>query len=101
MNADTVSLQKSIGLPIIFGDVTQDHILDTVHIAKARAAVIAISDNNATKTIIRNIRSHSDSLLLLCEQDMWKKFQELIASGADEVIPEEFETSVKNIYSRA
>jgi CPA2 family monovalent cation:H+ antiporter-2 len=95
MNAETVRKQKAKGLPVIFGDATQDHILEAVHLADARAAVIAISDNNATKTIIKNIRAHSDSLYLVVRTRYVKETSELIALGADEVIPEEFETSVQ------
>ncbi|RSC92876.1 monovalent cation:proton antiporter family protein [Tenacibaculum singaporense] len=95
MNAETVRQEKSKGLPIIFGDATQDHILEAVHLSDARAAVIAISDNTATKTIIKNIRYHSESLYLVVRTRYVKETSELIALGADEVIPEEFETSVQ------
>ncbi len=95
MNAETVKREKQKGLPIIFGDATQDHILETVHLSKARAVVIAISDNFATKSIIKNIRSHSESLYLVVRTRYVKETSELFALGADEVIPEEFETSVQ------
>ncbi len=95
MNAETVRQQKTKGLPVIFGDASQDHILEAVHLSEARAAVIAISDNQATKTIIKNIRSHSESLYLVVRTRYVKETSELIALGADEVIPEEFETSVQ------
>jgi CPA2 family monovalent cation:H+ antiporter-2 len=95
INAETVSRQKAKGLPVIFGDATQDHILEAVNLSNARAAVIAISDNHATKTVIKNVRSHSDSLYLVVRTKYVKETSELIALGADEVIPEEFETSVQ------
>ncbi len=99
MNAETVKREKAKGLPIVFGDATQDHILKTVDISNARAAVIAISDNSATKTIVKNIRLLSDSLCLVVRTRYVKETTELLALGADEVIPEEFETSVQ-IFSR-
>jgi CPA2 family monovalent cation:H+ antiporter-2 len=95
MNAATVKREKKNGLPILFGDASQDHILETVHLHRARASVIAISDSTATKTIIKNIRSHSDSLYLMVRTRYVRDTSELLALGADEVIPEEFETSVK------
>ncbi|MDP2688006.1 MAG: cation:proton antiporter [Aequorivita sp.] len=95
MSAETVKREKQKGLPIIFGDATQDHILETVHLSKARAVVIAISDDFATKSIIKNIRSHSESLYLVVRTRYVKETSELFALGADEVIPEEFETSVQ------
>ena len=95
MNADTVKREKAKGVPIIFGDATQDHILETVHLSHARTAVIAISDNFATRSIIKNIRAQSNSLYLVVRTRYVKETSELIALGADEVIPEEFETSVQ------
>jgi CPA2 family monovalent cation:H+ antiporter-2 len=95
MNAETVKREKKKGLPILFGDASQDHILETVQLHRARASVIAISDSAATKTIIKNIRSHSDSLYLMVRTRYVRDTSELLALGADEVIPEEFETSVK------
>lgn len=95
MNAETVKREREKGLRIIFGDATHYHILETVHLSKARAAVIAISDNHGTKAIITNIRSHSDSLYLVVRTRYVKETSELFALGADEVIPEEFETSVQ------
>lgn len=98
-NADIVQSERAKGMPILFGDATQDHILETVHLSNAKAAVVAISDNNATKAIIKNIRAHSDSVYLLVRTKYVKETPELIALGADEVIPEEFETSIQ-IFSR-
>lgn len=95
MNAETVRREKEKGIPIIYGDATHDHILEAVSIGDARAAVIAISNSRGTRTIIRNIRSHSDSLYLVVRTRYVKTMSELIALGADQVIPEEFETSIQ------
>lgn len=94
-NAEIVKREKAKGLPIIFGDATNDHILETVHLSRARAAVIAISKNTETQNIIKNIRSISDSLYLVVRTRYVKETSELLALGADEVIPEEFETSIQ------
>ncbi|WP_051254361.1 monovalent cation:proton antiporter family protein [Arenibacter latericius] len=94
-DAEIVKKEKAKGLPIIFGDATNDHILETVHLSRARAAVIAISGNIETQNIIKNIRSMSDSLYLVVRTRYVKETSELLALGADEVIPEEFETSIQ------
>jgi CPA2 family monovalent cation:H+ antiporter-2 len=99
MNAETVRLEKTKGTPIIYGDASNDHILETVNITQARAAVIAISDAHAIKTIVSHIRAFSDALYLVVRTRYVKDTSELIALGVDEVIPEEFETSVQ-IFSR-
>lgn len=94
-NPEIVKREKAKGLPIIFGDATNDHILETVHLSRARAAVIAISGNTDTQKIIKNIRAISDSLYLVVRTRYVKETSELLALGADEVIPEEFETSIQ------
>lgn len=99
INAETVRKEKEKGIPIIYGDATQDHILETVNISSARAAVIAISANFATKLMIKKIRSHSDSVFLVVRTRYVKESSEIIALGADEVIPEEFETSIQIFYN--
>jgi len=99
LNAETVRAERKKGVPILFGDATQDHILELVNIRKARVTVIAISDPVATKAIIRNIRAISQSMHLVVRTRYVKEIPELIAVGADDVIPEEFETSIE-IFSR-
>jgi CPA2 family monovalent cation:H+ antiporter-2 len=99
INAETVRKEKQKGIPIYFGDATQEHILESVNLSAARGVVIAISDPQATKSIIGHIRSVSQSLYVLVRTRYVKEIPELIALGADDVIPEEFETSIE-IFSR-
>src|SRR5699024_9121601 len=99
LNPDTVLRKNQKGVPIIYGDAAQPHILETVNIAKARAAVVAISDDMATRNIVKTIRSFSESLYLVARTRFTKETSDLLALGADEVIPEEFETSIQ-IFSR-
>jgi len=99
LNSNTVRQEKAKGEPIMFGDATQSHILNSVNVNKARVVVIAISDPTATKYIISNIRDISKSVYVIVKTRYVSEINELIALGADEVIPEEFETSVI-IFSR-
>lgn len=98
-NAEVVRNKRKEGVPIIFGDAAEDHILNLVNLAKARVVVVAVSDALATRDIIRNIRSISQSVHLIVRTRYVKEIPELIALGADDVIPEEFETSIE-IFSR-
>ncbi len=99
LNSDTVRQEKAKGEPIMFGDATHSHILNSVKINKARVVVIAISDPTATEYIVSNIRNISQMVYLIVRTRYVSEINELIALGADEVIPEEFETSVI-IFSR-
>ncbi len=99
LNADTVRAEKAKGEPIIYGDAVHGHILESVEVQKARVVVVAISDPAATKAIITNIREISQSVFIVVRTRYVKEIDALIALGADEVIPEEFETSIE-IFSR-
>lgn len=99
LNPDTVRKEKAKGENILFGDAIHDHILHQVHIDKARVVVVAISDPQATKQIISAIRQHSQTVHLIIRTRFIKETEELMRLGANEVIPEEFETSVE-IFSR-
>lgn len=99
LNAATVRKERSKGEQIVFGDACHEHVLEAVGLLHARAVVIAISDPQATKLIISNIRQLSQTVYLIVRTRYVKEINELLAMGADEVIPEEFETSVE-IFSR-
>ncbi len=99
LNPETVRTEKAKGIPIMYGDASHPHILDHIRLSKARGVVVAISDPKATKSIISNIRNISQSVYLVVRTRYIKEINELIALGADDVIPEEFETSIE-IFSR-
>jgi monovalent cation:H+ antiporter-2, CPA2 family len=85
--------------PIVYGDATNPVILKHLHVQEARVIVIAISDPDATKKIINVIRSLTQTATLIVRTRYVREIEENIRLGADEVIPEEFETSIE-IFSR-
>ncbi len=90
---------KNNNEPVVFGDATNPVILKHVHVQEARVVVIAISDPDATKSIINEVRSFSQTACIIVRTRYIKEIAENIRLGADEVIPEEFETSIE-IFSR-
>ena len=99
LNAQIVRREKAKGEPIFYGDAIHQHVLEAVKVKRARVVVVAISDPRATKVIVANIRSMSPSVHLIVRTRYVKEIQSLLILGADEVIPEEFETSVE-IFTR-
>lgn len=99
LNAETVKQEKALGEPIMYGDAAQGVILQHVHIQKARVCVIAISDPDSTKRIIVNIREISTRVHIIVRTRFIQEMDENFQLGADEVIPEEFETSIE-IFTR-
>ncbi len=98
-NPDSIQKIKEEGYPIIVGDATKDYVLKSVNLIQARAVVVAISDPEATKIILSKIRQISQSLYTIIRTRFVKEIEDLHALGADEVIPEEYETSIQ-IFTR-
>lgn len=90
---------KDDDYPIIYGDATDELILHFVHAAEARVVVIAISDADATKMIITNLRHISETAHIIVRTRHVDEIESTLKLGADEVIPEEFETSIQ-IFTR-
>lgn len=99
MNPDTVREEKARGEPIIYGDATQEAVLALLGIQNARVMVIAISDPAATRRIISIARKKDPKLYIIARTRFVQEMEPLYRLGSNEVIPEEFETSVE-IFTR-
>ncbi|WMN07650.1 cation:proton antiporter [Marivirga arenosa] len=99
MNPDTIKKYKALGEPIHFGDAIQAEVLKSLGVHKAKVVVIAISDPLATKRIVTQIRVISNTIHVIVRTRFITETEENLRLGADEVIPEEFETSVE-IFTR-
>lgn len=99
MNPETVKVESAKGEPIIYGDAGNAVVLEHVQIHKARVAVIAISNQPATTGIIMNIREASQNVFIIVRTRYVNEIESMLNMGADEVIPEEFETSIE-IFTR-
>ncbi|GAB4486195.1 MAG: monovalent cation:proton antiporter-2 (CPA2) family protein [Thermodesulfovibrionales bacterium] len=99
MNSDTVAAMKKKGEPIHFGDATSREILAKMGLAHARLLVVAISDPASTRRIVSIVRHENPAIHIIVRTKYLAEVDDLRSLGADEVIPEEFETSVE-IFSR-
>lgn len=99
MNSDTVREMKKKGEPIYYGDGTSSEILHKMGIQRASVLVVAISDPAATRRIMQIARHENPALYIIVRTRYVAEVDELIRLGANEVIPEEFETSIE-IFSR-
>lgn len=94
-NPETVRTEKKEGKNILYGDATHVPVLEHAGIKNARVAVIAISDYVATRHITRQIKELNPSLHLIVRTRFVSEIEPLRDLGADEVIPEEYETAVE------
>lgn len=99
MNPITVKNEKQKGEPIYFGDASNEAILEFASVKKAKILVIAISDPTSTRAIIAQAKNINPDLYIIARTRFVQEVQALYTLGADEVIPEEFETSIE-IFTR-
>lgn len=99
LNNSTVRRMKKEGEPIYYGDGTSVEILHKLGIHTAKSLVIAISDAPATRRIVQIARKENPELYIIVRTRYTNEVDHLISLGANEVIPEEFETSIE-IFSR-
>ncbi|MEW6600590.1 MAG: cation:proton antiporter [Nitrospirota bacterium] len=99
MNSDTVREMKAKGEPIYYGDGTSKEILHKTGIDRARLIVIAISDPVSIRRIVAIAKQENPDVYVIVRTRYMAEVDDLRKLGADEVIPEEFETSIE-IFSR-
>ncbi len=99
LNIDTVREMKKQGEPIYYGDGTKVEILHRLGIKTAKILVIAISDPASCRGIVRTARKENPELFIIARTRYTAEIDDLSKLGADDVIPEEFETSIE-IFSR-
>jgi hypothetical protein len=98
-NPETVRAEKSKGEPIFFGDATQEAVLAHTRIGEVRVLVVVISDPAATRGIVETARRLNQTLYIIARTRSVQEVRHLYELGANEVVPEEFETSVE-IFTR-
>jgi CPA2 family monovalent cation:H+ antiporter-2 len=99
LNAQTVRRARSEGEPAFYGDATREEILHALGLERARMFVIAISDPSATRRMVRVARELNPKVHIIARTRYVVEIPELTRLGANDVIPEEFETSIE-IFSR-
>jgi len=95
LNNDTVIQMKKKGEPIFYGDGTSPEILHKLGITTARMLVVAISDPSSTRRIVQVARKENPRLYMIVRTRYTSEVEDLLKLGANEVIPEEFETSIE------
>ncbi|MEQ8200925.1 MAG: cation:proton antiporter [Syntrophomonadaceae bacterium] len=94
-NPDTVREEKKKGEPIFFGDATQIEVLQHANLREARVVVVAISDPAATVRITDIVRRMSPAVHIIVRTHYVQEIQPLYEVGANDVITQEFETSIE------
>jgi monovalent cation:H+ antiporter-2, CPA2 family len=99
LNSEVVRRAREGGEQIVFGDGTRREVLHHMGAERAAVIVVAISDPAAARRIVGQARAMNPDVHLIVRTRYVAEIKDLLALGADEVIPEEFETSIE-IFSR-
>jgi len=99
INPDTVKSERAKGEPIYYGDATRETILKNANIKDARIVVSVVNDPIANRRVVELARGLNPDVYLVSRTRYVNEVQPLYELGADEVVPEEFETSIE-IFTR-
>ncbi len=94
-NPDTVRRERKAGQPIQYGDASHPAVLEHAGVEEARILVTAIPDPGATRRITQAAKRINPAIHVLARTRLVQEVEPLFQAGADDVIPEEFETSVE------
>ena len=99
LNPDVVRAAKELGMSIMYGDSTRKEVLHRTGLEHARILVVAISDAIATRRTVALAREMNPDIHIIVRTRYMAEMADLHELAADQVIPEEFETSIE-IFSR-
>lgn len=99
INPETVRHEKLKGEPIVYGDADQRAVLEHAGILAAKSVVITISDPANSRRIIEAARRLNPNAHIIVRTHFVNDIDRLYAVGADEVISDEFESSIE-LFSR-
>jgi CPA2 family monovalent cation:H+ antiporter-2 len=95
LDGDTVSRESKRGVPVYYGDATNSHVLRHMRIEDAKVLVVAISDPFITRRVVQVAKGLNPKLHVVVRTRYLRELDELHQLGADDVVPEEFETSIE------
>jgi CPA2 family monovalent cation:H+ antiporter-2 len=95
LDGDTVRRESRHGVPIYYGDATNPNVLRHVKIEDAKVLVVAISDPFITRRTVQVAKLLNPRVHVVVRTRYLRELEELHDIGADDVVPEEFETSIE------
>ncbi len=94
INPETIRDLKKAGIPSFYGDASYLEVLRRAKIESARILVIVINDSAASRRIIQQAKYVNPNIYIIVRTRFFQEVDELFKLGAEEVFPEEFETSI-------
>ncbi|MBO6586133.1 MAG: cation:proton antiporter [Gracilimonas sp.] len=95
MNPKSVNEMHDNDIPAIYGDASRTHILEHAQVSKAKLCVIAINDPSISPRIIKLANYINPTIQVIVRTRYLSEADFLEKAGADIVVPEEMETTVR------
>ncbi|MDH4187711.1 MAG: cation:proton antiporter [Nitrospira sp.] len=95
LDGDTVKRESKHGVPVYYGDATNPNVLRHMKVEDAKVLVVAISDPFITRRTVQVAKGLNPKLHVVVRTRYLRELEELHQLGADDVVPEEFETSIE------
>jgi CPA2 family monovalent cation:H+ antiporter-2 len=92
---DSVRKRQRKGEIVIYGDAANEPILMRAHTDKADIVVISVGNLITAMAIIEKVRNMNPHAYIIVRSKTVEDLEELYNIGANQVIPEEFETSLE------
>ena len=95
LNPTSVKEMRQEGTAVIYGDASRLPILEQAGVQRAKLCVVAINDEDAVANIVRLVHYQNPTLQIIARTRFIHRVKPLHEAGADIVVPEELETSVR------
>jgi len=95
MKPEAVREMRESGIPTLYGDAAGAHILEAAGVHEAKMCVIVINDPAITPRITQQARYQNPTLQIVVRTRYLVDMERLQRVGADIVVPEEMETTVR------
>jgi|WetSurSiteA1Bulk_404760.scaffolds.fasta_scaffold00706_13 monovalent cation:H+ antiporter-2, CPA2 family len=92
---DSVRKRQLKGENVIYGDAINEPILQKAHTDQADIVVISIGNMVIAMAVIEKVRNMNPHAYIIVRTRKVEDIEELYNTGANKVIPEEFETSIE------
>lgn len=90
----SVRTRQQNGETVIYGDAMNDPILKKAYVQTAEIVVVSIGDAITALGVVQKVRELSKHAFIIVRSKHVEDIEDLYKSGANQVIPEEFETAI-------
>ncbi len=95
MNPVTVREIRGQGVPIMFGNAGREHVLRHAQVERAKVLVSSVPDPAGSREVVSEARRLNPRPLHHRPHPLPGRRRSLVDLGANEVVPEEFETAIE------